>query len=261
MRSRAPLMLFAILLSLAVCEASSLREAWKGLEAYRALSDERRTEKTLAEAWATLLAKYPYPEKIMRKPRLSPQDLKEIPRFYQRSWHRAQPTPLWGKIAPYRSYILEASRRFQVPAEIIAAVTIQESGGNPRARAPDTSAKGLMQTIDTTFNLARRQLARQGITIKDPVDPRDSILAGTWYLSYCFDLAAADSPDPLCRENPAQWARALEYYYAGPVWGRNPRPIVYVERRGKRVLIHKTRYAERVLTYARALKKILVGTS
>ena len=247
--------LLAVLVFSPSLKASSLRELWgELLNKYHPVPEEKKRPRTLAEIWGPLLARYPYPERVMRKRRLTEKDLSRIPAFYRRSWHPARPELWRRKLSPYRAYILEASRRFRVPAPIIAGVIIQESGGNPRARARDTSAKGLMQTIDATFTLARRELARKGILIRDPFNPRDSILAGTWYLSYCFDLAARDNPG-LSRRRPGDWARALECYYAGPVWGRNPRPIVYIERRGRTVVIHKARYAERVLTYARALGK------
>lgn len=248
--------LLAFLVSSSPLKATSLREIWGDLlKKYKPAPEKKTRPRTLAEIWGPLLAKYPYPGQIMRKKRLTEKDLARIPTFYQRRWHPARPELLRRKLSPYQTYILEASRRFRVPASVIAGVIIQESGGNPRARARDTSAKGLMQTIDATFALARRELARQGIVIRDPFNPRDSILAGTWYLSYCFDLVAQEHPG-LSRERPEDWARALECYYAGPVWGRNPRPIVYIERRGKTVVIHKARYAERVLTYARVLGDI-----
>ena len=79
--------------------------------------------------------------------------------------------------------------------------------------------------------------------------------AGGWYLNYCFGMARHDYPDNSDRGNLERWARALEYYYAGPAWGRDPRPIVHVYRNGKRTQIHKARYSEGVLEYARALER------
>lgn len=155
-----------------------------------------------------------------------------------------------GAGGPYGHWIDTAAQRFTVPAPLIEAVIARESGGNPKARAGSTSAKGLMQTIDATFALAQRRLAARGIRIHDPLVPRDSILAGTWYLSHCFDLAAARSETALRRDRLGDWRKALEYYYAGPGLGRSSAPIVYVARRGKTVRIDKARYADAILTAA-----------
>ncbi|MCF6179834.1 MAG: transglycosylase SLT domain-containing protein, partial [Geopsychrobacter sp.] len=61
-------------------------------------------------------------------------------------------------LAPYAELISEASARFDVPIPVIAAVIMVESGGNPRASANSSSAKGLMQTINATFAEARQAL-------------------------------------------------------------------------------------------------------
>lgn len=213
-------------------------------------------KKVLGSRWSRLIKRYPYPKKRMNRSRLSRGDLKHIPRFYQRR-HRYHSggVETWRRLlAPYRNDIREASRRFRVPEAIIAAVIMQESGGNSRAKAKGTSAKGLMQTIDGTFEMARKNLAKDEIRIRNPLVARDSIYAGSWYLAHCLELARADRPGRYDRSDPLHWERALEYYYAGPQWGRDPRAIVHIYRKGKRVRIHKGRYSEGVLTYARRME-------
>lgn len=162
---------------------------------------------------------------------------------------RLAPPPATTGLA---AHIAEAERRFLVPAALIAAVIAQESAGNPRARAPDTSAKGLMQTIDATFAQARAVLAGRGIHIRDPFVPRDSVLAGSWYLSHCFELARRDGVGGQNRQNLAHWRHALEYYYAGPSLGRRPEAMVQVSRGGRTVSVNKARYARQVLKRAGA---------
>ena len=61
-------------------------------------------------------------------------------------------------LKPYRDIIDECSKKFNIPAPVIQGMIIVESGGNRYARAKKSSAKGLMQTIDSTFKEARENL-------------------------------------------------------------------------------------------------------
>jgi len=78
-----------------------------------------------------------------------------------------------GVLDDYDSTIRAASRIFGVSADLIRAVIIQESGGDPRA-VSHKGAKGLMQLTDPTA----REL---GVT--DPFDPVQNIFGGTRFLS------------------------------------------------------------------------------
>ena len=207
-------------------------------------------KRTLKEVWSGLLKKYPYPTNIISKSKITYKDLTRVPSIYQRNYQGLNKKNLLDRLLPFERYIEEASILFSVPKEIIGAVILQESGGDPNAKAKDTSAKGLMQTIDSTFLLAKSSLKRKGIIIKDPLVPRDSILAGTWYLSQCFQMAKDDSITACPRHETKCWRKALEYYFAGPGWGRDPRPILYIQRQGKIVKIHKAKYSDGVLQYA-----------
>jgi len=155
-----------------------------------------------------------------------------------------------NRLKKYKDIIHKASIYFTVPEKIIGAVILQESSGNPKAQAKTSSAKGLMQTIDATFNLAKRNVRQYGLHISNPYKAFDSIIAGTWYLSYVFELARQDFPEYNDRTKIAMWEKALEYYYAGPVWGKNPRPIFHVYVKGKKVVIKKALYSQKALEYA-----------
>lgn len=88
-----------------------------------------------------------------------------------------------ARIAQWRPWIVEASRRFDVPQAWIEAVIAAESGGrthlNGRPITSRAGAMGLMQLMPQTY----RDLARTLGLGLDPYDPRDNILAGTAYLS------------------------------------------------------------------------------
>jgi soluble lytic murein transglycosylase-like protein len=90
-------------------------------------------------------------------------------------------------VANWQPYIAEASARFGVPAAWIERVMRAESGGRTMHRGrPITSragAMGLMQLMPGTWSEMRTRLGLGA----DPHDPRDNILAGTFYLRLMHD--------------------------------------------------------------------------
>lgn len=94
---------------------------------------------------------------------------------------RADPVDQW------RPLIMEASNRFGIPAPWIERVMRAESGGRTmlggrpiRSRA---GAIGLMQLMPATWAEMRARLALGN----NPDDPRDNILAGSFYLRLMHD--------------------------------------------------------------------------
>ncbi len=163
-------------------------------------------------------------------------------------------------LAPYRELITEASERFNVPVEVIAAVIMVESSGNSKAAAKTSSAKGLMQTINATFAEARTVLKRQGLSIKnDPFDPRASIMAGTWYLNQMYQQVIRDRGPVLARSNLTSWRLPTEYYYAGPGHGRKRNPVVMIYAGGKQIRVDKSGYSNKVMRWARIMDGQRVG--
>ncbi len=158
-------------------------------------------------------------------------------------------------LRPHVSHVYKASQRFNVPPEIIKAVILVESAGNPRAKARTSSAKGLMQTIDSTFKSARKGLMDKGIYIANtPYNAHASIMAGTWYLDRMFMRAVADKkPEVKNRNDFESWRLPLEYYYAGPIHGRKAKGIVVMYAGGKRVVINKPAYSNKVIKWAKIM--------
>jgi Rod binding domain-containing protein len=99
-----------------------------------------------------------------------------------------------ANIAQWDTLIKQASDEYGVDSNLIAAVILQESGGNPRAVSPK-GAKGLMQLMDST---AREMGMQQAF------NPQQNILAGTKYLSKMLERYNGDE------------ALALASYNAGP---------------------------------------------
>jgi len=77
--------------------------------------------------------------------------------------------------------LLEASRRFHVPASWLRAVMRAESHGDAKS-VSDKGAIGLMQVMPRTYIELR---AKYGFG-SDPFDPHDNILAGAAYLAEMF---------------------------------------------------------------------------
>ncbi len=95
---------------------------------------------------------------------------------------------LWASAAEadpvtrWRPYTQEASLRFEVPLAWIERVLTAESGGtttlNGRPITSSAGAMGLMQLMPRTWAEIRSSLGLG----HNPHDPRDNILAGTYYL-------------------------------------------------------------------------------
>ena len=94
---------------------------------------------------------------------------------------RADPLAAWQPI------IDEASARFGVPVEWIDRVIRAESGGrttlNGRPITSPVGAMGLMQLMPRTWTAMRSRLGLGS----DPYQPRDNILAGTYYLRRMYE--------------------------------------------------------------------------
>jgi soluble lytic murein transglycosylase-like protein len=160
-----------------------------------------------------------------------------------------------SRLSEYDVIIKKASATFDIPEEVIQAVIMAESGGDKYARAGTTSAKGLMQTIDSTFLMARKGLEKMGIKIsKDPFDPESSIMAGAWYLDSMYGKCARDGKlISNSRNHISSWRYPLEYYYAGPVHGAKEKNKIFVFSNGKKRMIDKRAYSKKIQEWAKIL--------
>lgn len=109
-------------------------------------------------------------------------------------------------VATWRPIILDAARRFALPAAWIERVMQAESAGRTRLGGrPITSragAMGLMQLMPATWAAMR---ARLGLG-SDPYDPRDNILAGTFYLRLMHDRFGYPGLFAAYNAGPARYA-------------------------------------------------------
>ncbi|WP_324698927.1 lytic transglycosylase domain-containing protein [Novosphingobium sp. RL4] len=99
----------------------------------------------------------------------------------------AAPATAADEVARWDPLIAEASQRFGVPTSWISRVMHAESRGRAQIdgrpiRSPK-GAMGLMQLMPGTWTEIRARLGLGG----NPDDPRDNILAGTFYLRQLYD--------------------------------------------------------------------------
>ena len=236
------LILGALLVFLLQIQAGAgVWEALQNRYAPESLSGSTEKQTPGQDPWARLRAIYlPFSEEIETAALTDHKAAKKV------SGH------LHKALRPYTRIIDDASRRFGIPPEIIGAVIMAESGGNARAKATTSTAKGLMQTIEGTFRDAREDLLSQGILIEDdPFDPQASIIAGAWYLDRMYKQSSMDRKRPdLNRQDIASWRYPVEYYYAGPGHGRKKKKRVIIYAGGKKVVIDKPAYSRKVLQWA-----------
>lgn len=115
------------------------------------------------------------------------------------------------EVGHWRPLVAEASERFGVPAGWIERVMRAESGGRTRLDGRSIrSAKGaigLMQLMPGTWSDMRARLSLG----RDPDDPRDNIMAGTFYLRQLYDRFGYPGLFAAYNAGPARY----EQYLAG----------------------------------------------
>jgi soluble lytic murein transglycosylase-like protein len=94
------------------------------------------------------------------------------------------------------AYVKEVAARYDVPADLVAAVIEAESSKNPRA-VSRRGAQGLMQLMPKTA-------ARLGVD--DPFDPRANIEAGVKHLRAMIDIFGNNLPLVLAAYNAGEVA-------------------------------------------------------
>jgi soluble lytic murein transglycosylase-like protein len=91
------------------------------------------------------------------------------------------------EVGRWRPYVEQASTRFGIPSSWIERVIRAESRGlttlNGRPIRSRAGAMGLMQLMPATWRDMRSRLSLGN----DPDDPRDNILAGTFFLRLMYD--------------------------------------------------------------------------
>ncbi|MBB2168439.1 lytic transglycosylase domain-containing protein [Gluconacetobacter aggeris] len=89
---------------------------------------------------------------------------------------------------PWGPYIMEASKRFDVPDTWIRSVMQRESGGqlfrNGQFVTSAPGAMGLMQLMPPTYDEMKGEYGLGD----DPFNPRDNIMAGTAYIRQMYDI-------------------------------------------------------------------------
>lgn len=121
-------------------------------------------------------------------------------------------TPRWQAVNQWDQTVMQAATRYNVPPNLIKAIMMAESGGDPRARSPQ-GATGLMQIMPM-------HNGRQGLSINDP---QQNIMLGALILQENYkqygswDMAAKaylglGGADALGTTSDTYWARVNQYW-------------------------------------------------
>lgn len=112
-------------------------------------------------------------------------------------------------VATWQPFIREASLRFGIPSEWIEHVMRAESGGKThwkgRPIRSSAGAMGLMQLMPATWADMRVRLGLGS----NPDDPRDNILAGTFYLRLMYDRFGYPGMFAAYNAGPGRYAEHL----------------------------------------------------
>lgn len=113
------------------------------------------------------------------------------------------------EVSRWKVYIGEASARFGIPSSWIEEVMRAESAGmtelGGRAITSPAGAMGLMQLMPATWSDMRTVLGLG----TDPHDPRDNILAGTYYLKLMHDRFGYPGLFAAYNAGPGRYGAAL----------------------------------------------------
>ncbi|MCW2406066.1 soluble lytic murein transglycosylase-like protein [Sphingobium sp. B1D7B] len=112
-------------------------------------------------------------------------------------------------VATWQPFIREASLRFGIPSEWIERVMRAESGGQTQWKGrpirSSAGAMGLMQLMPATWADMRMRLGLGN----NPDDPRDNILAGTFYLRLMYDRFGYPGMFAAYNAGPGRYAEHL----------------------------------------------------
>lgn len=103
------------------------------------------------------------------------------------------------RLPKYRKYFEQAEEETGIPADLLAALSYQESHWNPDAVSP-TGVRGIMMLTQNTA---------ESLGVKDRLDPEEAILAGARYLKDRYDRLPDTIPD---RD---RWFQAMASYNIG----------------------------------------------
>lgn len=108
----------------------------------------------------------------------------------------------------YRNEIEKYAAENGIHPAYVAAIILRESSYDPKATS-SVGARGLMQIMNDTFELARKNLHEDNTTFADMYDPTTNIRYGCWYLGYLSRMFNGDPIKIACAYNAGPYYAKL----------------------------------------------------
>lgn len=124
----------------------------------------------------------------------------EVSPKYKENVSRLDNDRMRATLTKYDANIQKYSKEFGVPPELVAIVLSIESGGNPNVKDSPKQARGLMQTIKSTYNAMVKGTAYAGVSF-DKMTPEASLFAGIKYLAQQYNANGGDFEKTLIAYN------------------------------------------------------------
>lgn len=124
----------------------------------------------------------------------------EVSPKYKENVSRLDNDRMRATLTKYDANIQKYSKEFGVPPELVAIVLSIESGGNPNVKDSPKQARGLMQTIPSTYNSMVKGTAYAGVSF-EKMTPEASLFAGIKYLAQQYNANGGDFEKTLIAYN------------------------------------------------------------
>jgi hypothetical protein len=167
------------------------------------------------------------------------QPVAPVDRRFIRAKKKAATEPAWLQAMrtrnPYMDHFLEASRKYNVPLLLLAAIAEQESGNNPWALNiagqghKPVSKKDALRTLRDNYKLSydvglmqvnSYWIRRFSLRVEDVFDPPVNITIAAYILDECFHAYGAGWKALGAYHHPPSKNTARSLNYAKVVWAR-----------------------------------------
>lgn len=130
------------------------------------------------------------PTQTPQQPQVAQQYAPQNTQTKAGSYGQRARNPNYEKFNPDRSIvdaINQAASQYQIPPELLFDIALQESGFNPSSRSEQSTAKGLFQFTDPTWQTAQNYAGTEGSSLQwpenaSPLNPEHAALVAAYLI-------------------------------------------------------------------------------